>query len=381
MKYSYAYSHSPINFYFKQSPRDFVVDEIPLYNFSGDGEHLILKVRKKNITTFDLLKVLSSTFGIKEKEIGYAGLKDRNALTIQYFSLPKRQVNLEILENFSHENIKILDKTFHCNKIKLGHLKGNNFFIRLKKVDNLNYEKISQVIEKIRIYGIPNYFGYQRFGKNLDNYKEGEKITKGTLKIRSKKMGDFLVSAYQSYLFNAWLSLRIDISHIFAHIDCDKIYDALKFLLKDKEIPILFKNKEFCNSIKKQKHFFKVFCEDCFCHYPFGKNFITKEDDLLENSKRFFDKDISVMGLLYGKKMNVTLGIAGFFENLFLDFNIKSVGQRRYAWIFPQDMRLCYKEEEAQVELHFFLPKGAYATNLLREIAHSEIIQRGENEF
>ena len=379
MKYSYAYSHSPIHFYFKQSSRDFVVDEIPLYDFSGDGEHLILKLRKKNLTTFEVLKILSSTFGIKEKEIGYAGLKDKNALTIQHFSLPKKQINFSLLENFTHENIKILDKTFHNNKLKIGHLKGNNFFIRLKKVDNFNYQKILQVIEKVKVYGLPNYFSYQRFGKNLDNYKEGQKIVEGKLKLRSKKMSDFLVSAYQSYLFNQWLSLRINISQIIANTELTKIYEALKFFLK--ELPQDFKDINFCKSLQKQEHFLKVFDGDIFCHYPFGKNFITTKEDLSQNANRFFMQDISIMGLLSGAKMNLAQDLAGFFEKSFIDNKIHSVGQRRYAWIFPKDIAVCYKEEEAQVELKFFLPKGAYATNFLREIAHSEIIQKGEDEF
>ena len=82
MDYSYAYTHSKIVFYFKQSPRDFVVEEIPLYSFDGEGAHWIVKVRKKNLTTFELIKFFSSYFGVKSSEIGYAGLKDKNGVEI-----------------------------------------------------------------------------------------------------------------------------------------------------------------------------------------------------------------------------------------------------------------------------------------------------------
>ncbi|WP_231232565.1 tRNA pseudouridine(13) synthase TruD [Helicobacter canadensis] len=110
------------------------------------------------------------------------------------------------------------------------------------------------------------------------------------------------------------------------------------------------------------------------CHYPFGKNFLTQEETIIKDSQRFIEKDIVPTGLLSGSKVQISEKEAGFFENLFVDNKIKSVGQRRYAWIFPENLTLSYKEEEAQGELEFFLPKGAYATNLLRELAHSEII-------
>ena len=96
---------------------------------------------------------------------------------------------------------------------------------------------------------------------------------------------------------------------------------------------------------------------------------------LYEDSHRFLNKSISVMGLLGGKKMQVTQNLAGFFEKNFVDTRIKSIGQRRYAWIFVEDLEFFYKEEEAQGEFSFYLPKGAYATNLLREIAHNEVMQ------
>ena len=84
----YPLSHAPIHFHFRQTPADFVVTEIPLYDFSGEGEHLILKVRKKALTTWQMLETLSSHLGIRVRDIGYAGLKDRDAMTVQYISLP-----------------------------------------------------------------------------------------------------------------------------------------------------------------------------------------------------------------------------------------------------------------------------------------------------
>lgn len=377
MNYSYAYTHSKIDFHFRQNTRDFVVEEIPLYAFSQEGAHLILKIRKKNLTTFELINILSSHFGIKAHEIGYAGLKDKNALTIQYISIPKHLLKNVSLDTFSHDNIKILETTSHNNKIKIGHLKGNSFFIRIKKLDNLNSQKIQQVLKQIERFGIPNYFSYQRFGKNLDNYLLGKEIVEGKKRMRDRKMQNFLISAYQSHLFNQWLSLRIDISHLITKIKEREIYQALEMYFHTKEIPQAFLDMNYCEMLKMQPHFFKIFYGDYMCHYPFGKNFLV-EEELLVDSKRFMEKDIAPTGLLSGIKSQISQKEAGFFESKFIDSRIKSVGQRRYAWIFPENLQFLYKQEEAQGELKFFLPKGAYATNLLRELAHREIMQEEE---
>ena len=83
-------SHSKVDVYFKQSKDDFVVTEIPLYEFSGEGEHIIIKLRKKDLSTWDALQIISNTIGCKNRDIGYAGLKDKNALTIQHISIHKQ---------------------------------------------------------------------------------------------------------------------------------------------------------------------------------------------------------------------------------------------------------------------------------------------------
>jgi len=124
----YSLSHASIDFHFKQTPRDFVVEEIPLYEFGGEGEHLVLFVRKKNLTTPQMIGQIARYLGIKNKEIGYAGLKDKHALTKQYISLPRKYE--ERIDGFEAEGIKILSKTYHTNKIRIGHLKQNRFYIR-----------------------------------------------------------------------------------------------------------------------------------------------------------------------------------------------------------------------------------------------------------
>ena len=106
----YYLNHSQIDVYFKQSKDDFVVTEIPLYEFTGEGEHVILKIRKKDLTTWDALEIIASKVGCRSRDIGYAGLKDKNAMTVQYISILKKFEDK--IDTFEHPQIKILEKTY-----------------------------------------------------------------------------------------------------------------------------------------------------------------------------------------------------------------------------------------------------------------------------
>ena len=335
-------------FIFNPSPRDFTVEEIPLYDFSGEGEHLILKIRKKELTTWEMLDILSTHLGIKKREIGYAGLKDKHAMTIQYVSI--MAIHASRLESFSHPQIKILDKIRHANKIRIGHLKGNRFHLRFKKVLGIQKEMLDSVLVWIKKHGVPNYFGYQRFGNYGDNWEEGRKILSGELKIRDRKSKEFLISAYQSYLFNNWLSKRIESCKLLEEFSESETERILK-------LP-----NGTLDGTKKQDNFFKILKGDLLMHYPYGRIFYAEE--VLEESKRFILRDLSVTGLLPGKKVKLAEGSAREIEQSF-DEEIRENGSRRYAWIFPTDIQKKYIPEKAHYELGFFLPKGCYATNVV----------------
>ena len=343
------------DFVFNSSPRDFTVTEIPLYEFSGEGEHLILQVRKKDMTTWEMLDTISNHIGIRRRDIGYAGLKDKNAMTVQYISLLAKFE--EKLENFTHDKIKIISKTKHNNKIRIGHLKGNHFKIRLKKVLGVQKDKLQSGLKWIKRNGVPNYFGNQRFGNGGDNWIDGKKILDKELKIRDKKKREFLISAYQSYLFNNWLSKRMEINHLIDKFNTKEIESILK-------LPI-----NSLDNINKQEQFFKILKGDVMMHYPYGRVFLA--EDIEEESKRFFLKDISISGLIAGKKVTTATDTARIIEENF-DEEMDQNGTRRYAWIFLKDVESKYIEEKAHFELSFTLPKGSYATNVLD-------ILRGEN--
>lgn len=346
-------SHSKIDVLFKQNRDDFVVTEIPLYEFSGEGEHIVVKFRKKDLTTWDAVQIFSEQLGCKSREIGYAGLKDKNAMTVQHISVPKSCE--ERLSKFSHAGIKILETTYHNNKIRVGHLKGNKFFIRLKRVNLIDAKKIEDAVSKIASFGMPNYFGFQRFGIEGNNYIKGEAIVNGELREKNKKLRQMYVNAYQSYLFNNWLSKRIEISKLVEAFEPKEIYEKL-------QLPL-----DIVKNMKKQNHPFKLVTGDLMSHYPFGRIFHV--EDLDSESEKFFNRDRVATGLLCGKRVKKAEGLASNIE-LEFDKKMSEDGARRFSWVFPDDIQTNYKEDKNWMELQFTLPKGSYATEFIAEVIH-----------
>jgi len=346
-------THNKIDIYFKQSKDTFVVNEIPLYEFSGSGEHLILHIRKKDLSTWDMVSILSNHLGCGSKFIGYAGLKDKNALTTQYISIPKNYE--QNIDSFTHKNIKILSKTYHNNKIRVGHLKGNSFFIKFKRVLPYHTAMLQSVLQKIATIGMPNYFGTQRFGIENDNYLKGKDIIDGKLKEKNRKLKQMYLNSYQSFLFNQWLSHRIGINKLIDSFEPKEIYEKLNMSIDE------------VKQLKKQPHFFKIFLGDVMSHYPFGRIFFV--EDLQEEALKFNLKDRVPTGLLCGKKTKIAIHKAREFEELYDEQTFLN-GSRRFAWIFPTDIKSNYKEDDKHFELSFTLPKGCYATEFISELIH-----------
>ncbi len=351
-------SHAPVNVVFTKNSNDFVVNELPLYEFSGQGEHLVLHVRKKDMTTWDMIQKLSEVCGAKVRDFGYAGLKDKDGMTTQYISIHK---NFEAkLKDFNDEKIKILSSTYHNNKIRMGHLKGNRFFIRLKKVNKVDALKLQNALKTLAKEGCPNYFGYQRFGKTGDNSSIGKAILEGKRKERRLKMKNFFISAYQSNLFNNWLSSRIQISHTLSSFEDTEVMDLLG-------LP-----KDVIKTLRTQTQFLKLFQGDVAHHYPVGKAFLC--EDVAEESQRFAGHGITLTGWLPGSRSMRGEGYAKVLdEKIYAEAEayLKQMnGSRRFAWIFLDNVESVYKEEENWLEIHFSLPKGSYATVILEELTH-----------
>ena len=364
----YALTHAPIEAYFSKNSDDFVVREIPLYEFSGDGEHLIVEISKKDMTTSDALHVLSEVTGAKMRDFGYAGLKDKQGMTTQFISMPRKfESNLA---NFSHEKMKILSLNVHKNKLRIGHLKGNSFFIRLKKVLPSNAKKLEQAFISIDKMGYANYFGYQRFGKFGDNAETGLELLKnGTIngkKSKNVKLNDFLISAYQSDLFNRWLSKRVEISRFAQDFSLAELAQIYPYL-----------GGENLKNLKSQKRFFKLIEGEVLGHYPHGKCFLC--EDLDAEGARFDARDITSCGLIAGAKAYEAQGAARMVEDQIFaqanEYKAKMTGSRRFAWCYLEDASYKYNEEKAHFTINFTLQKGSYATVVLEEILHKNIFE------
>ncbi len=355
MKKSYAYNHDPISFDFAQTTERFFVEEIPLA-FSGRGNNLILKIKKQNMSTFKLISVLAKALHVSDKEIGYAGLKDKDATTIQYLSLPKQAERH--LENITTERIEVLTRDFNATPLKIGALKANRFEIILEQLSDFKrFEQQARIIEQ---HGFPNYFGYQRFGTDQKSYEQGKKIAHSGKKLRGAKER-LLVAAYQAYLFNNWLSYRVDVSQSIDTLSPKAAAAKLKYPLK------------LAEALKAQPHFFKLFLGDLIHPYPYGRD--RNVTDLTKEALAFEQAKITPTGPLFGSHYKHVQSDAAYIEARFEDENIPNhKGDRRAAWVWPKDLNLEYNEDQKSLHVSFELPKGVYATTFLEEIAKRPLV-------
>lgn len=228
---------------FKEQPSDFQVDEIMEIDLSGEGEHLWLLIKKTGMNTSYVADQLAKWAKIPNRDVGYSGLKDRQAVTTQWFSLriPKSEMPETDLNDFlvlstqdigqsSHhkndrlkprESIEILDQVWHSKKLNRGTHKANRFLITLHNIE-LNQEvatdnsSIDDTLNAISNNGVPNYFGSQRYGRNGNNIDTAlEWFEQGTIKGRkphpkkSRDIQSLLLSSARSAIFNQILSTRV----------------------------------------------------------------------------------------------------------------------------------------------------------------------------
>jgi tRNA pseudouridine13 synthase len=188
---------------------DFVVTELLDIEFSGDGEHDWLHVEKTGANTHWVAEQLARHAGIKDRDVGYAGLKDRHAVTKQWFSVRRPSVEGTDWESFTAEGVRILEQQRHQRKLKRGAHRGNAFRIAVR-ADELSQHSasIEQRLAQIKNGGVPNYFGEQRFGRNGSNVELGLAIVDGKRIPRHKR--SIGISALRSLEFNNELSARIE---------------------------------------------------------------------------------------------------------------------------------------------------------------------------
>jgi tRNA pseudouridine13 synthase len=158
---------------------DFTVQEIPLYLPSGQGQHTYVTLEKRGLSTFQAVSRIARAVGVDPQSVGYAGLKDAHAVTVQTISLfdvPPEQIERRAEGTLS--GIRILSVSRHTNKIKIGHLRGNRFTIRVRDVAPDALPAAQAILDVLARRGVPNYFGEQRFGVRGDTHLLGRELVR-----------------------------------------------------------------------------------------------------------------------------------------------------------------------------------------------------------
>jgi len=165
----------------KERPEDFLVDELPLYEPCGEGEHLYLRVQKRNVAHNELMSILQQHYKVGEAAIGFAGMKDKVGVTQQTVSihLPDREKARADTDVPTHSRLQFLWTARHANKLRRGHLVGNRFLIRIRKVDPLKAPAVHRQLTSLLRTGVPDYYGFQRFGYRRNNHRLGLHVLRG----------------------------------------------------------------------------------------------------------------------------------------------------------------------------------------------------------
>ena len=323
----------------KSTPADFVVEELPLYEPSGEGEHVYFTTRRSGWNTRDLIQAIAKGLGISGSTIGSAGLKDKHATATQTFSIYDPKLDPEKIPPVidSLENVELLGMARHGNKLRTGHLRGNRFGIRVEGVSEGALDLLPDLVDSLKEQGFPNYPGEQRFGQARDNARRGLEILLGQRKERGWLRG-MLLSSIQSRLFNRWLQLRIEAGLYGTLLEGD--------LARKTESGGLF-----------------------------------RVEDLAAEEAAFKIGDLSYTGPMYGKKMRdpvnpVALELeervlreSGLERDHFSRAGLD--GSRRSGRMVPRDLEFEIESPRC-VRFTFTLPAGSYATSLMREIMKVE---------
>lgn len=318
----------------KVEPRDFLVEEIPAYPPSGEGDFYFLEVEKEDVAAGELLGQIARRLGIPRDTIGAAGMKDRRAITRQWVSVPARGVDPAKIEGPVGQTgaIRLLQVARHRHKLKTGHLHGNRFTIRVIDRDPTGDAAASELLETLSRRGLPNAFGPQRFGHG-STLKAGFAVLRGD-HVRDRHLRRLGISAVQAWIFNLWLARRLADGTLEQALEGD--------VLKRRDSGGLFT-----------------------CAEP--------EVD----SARIAAGELVVTGPLPGSKLRRAEGPAGAVEQAvlteagidpaaFSGLGKLAPGTRRPALVFPTEAAAA--RDERGLVLSFTLPPGAYATVLLAAI-------------
>jgi tRNA pseudouridine13 synthase len=382
----------------KETPEDFLVAEIPLYPAEGAGEHTFAAIEKRGVTTLEALRRIARALDIPERDIGYAGMKDAKGVTRQTFSIPRHTP--ERLLALELPGIKVLSATRHRNKLKLGHLAGNRFRIRIRGVEAGAPARVEQVLALLEERGVPNYFGSQRYGAQGNSHLIGRALLRqdyheaidaimgNPAQVRDERW-QAAIAAYRRgdpaeslLLFPGHCRTEREIlQRLVKRPDAwEKAFHAVHPRLKTLYLAA-FQSTLFDRILDKRLDAFdRVMTGDLAWKHDNGACFLVEDADReAERAQRF---EISPSGPLFGCKIKLPAGQPLAMEEEALqaegltptDFDLpgglRLEGERR-----PMRVQLGAPDMQSDVDgvvLEFSLPKGAYATSVLREIMKSE---------
>lgn len=190
------------------APEDFQVEEELGFEPDGAGEHVFLQIRKRNANTDWLARQLACVAGVRPAEVSYAGLKDRNAVTTQWFSVQLPGRDMPDWSDLLSDDVQLLNAVRNTRKLRRGALRGNRFTIVIRDLRGDAAELAARLMQ-VASQGVPNYFGAQRFGHDRGNLAKAVALFAGTLKVRDRHLRGLYLSAARSHLFNRVLSQRV----------------------------------------------------------------------------------------------------------------------------------------------------------------------------
>jgi tRNA pseudouridine13 synthase len=330
---------------------DFVVDEIPAYAPSGEGDHVFVRIEKRGLTTPMAAEAIAGAVGARVRDVGWAGMKDRRAVTRQWLSLPP-PVTPERVAQIAVDGVTILEVQRHNHKLRTGHLRGNHFVLRVRGLADpaLAAERAAAVLTALAAApGAPNWFGEQRFGREGDNAAVGKAlITGGDLprRIHPRDLGRnrrLYVSALQSELFNEWLRRRL----------ADGLYR-------------------------------RVVAGDLLQKRASGGMFATEEPAV--DQPRLLAGELVVTGPMFGHRLRAPvagseaaareaeiLAWAGVALTDFARVGALGEGTRRPLAIEITDGAVAVAAGvDDAIDVSFTLPSGAYATTVMREVMKTD---------
>ncbi len=328
----------------KHRPEDFVVEEIPAYAASGEGGHVFVRFTKRDTTTLDAVRALATALGCNPREAGFAGMKDKRAVTTQTISLQApRGVDPDAVATaalaLSIDGIVVHEAACHGNKLKPGHLEGNRFQIVVRDVPRARLDEVTSAFDRVARTGVPNSFGSQRFGKDGTNAERALAWLRGEERgPRDPRVRRLLWSSVQSTIFNSVLDTRVRDGSWATPIEGD--------LLKLRASGGLF----VCSAVQT-------------------------------DGERAARGEVSPTGPIVGARMRWPDGIPGDLERRLASerlgeaFDLASTrrlgeGTRRALRMWVEDLRWAIFDDDrergtASVAVYFMLPKGGYATTVL----------------